>query len=159
MKILPFFFILLMACSTAVQESKLVDDFMQERQTYEYAESATYEEAYKGYLKKVEAFYAQEEISKKFPSYLNTLRNQSQILAHNDFNFPSRYRRETGRRAVESSEGYKAYKARFMRYLADKTGREREEKLKLEIGADRLARLKKLHNETISFVHRYTFPY
>lgn len=148
----------LVSCSTPGPKICLVDDFMKERIENEYAQEKPYEDAYSEYLKKVELFYFEEGIEHKFTSYLGSIRNKNELLAHADFNFPARYKRERGFRGVPGSKNYEAYKERFMQYLESKIDKERVERLRSELGEAHFNKLKTLHSGYIAHVHRYKFP-
>ena len=87
-------------------------------------------------LKKVEEFYAEREILPRFDTYLSSIENEKELLAHAEFSMTDRFRKEKKRRAVESSREFQAYKEHHLKALAIKLKNEKEKRIMESIGEE-----------------------
>ncbi len=108
---------------------------------------------YREYLETVDTIFSKSGDTKGFDLYLNSLRNNSQILADANNNLPSRYRREMRRRPDMRSTSYKLYKTKVLTELYDRLSQKRHDKLKGELDAVVFEELLK-NNQTFNNQHK-----
>ncbi len=96
------------------------------------------------YLMSVQDFYDAKEISSKFPHYLSSMNNNFQLLAHLEMNLPARFKKYYGHWPVRKSPNYLRYERDQSATLRTRLERERDEKLKQELGIENFNALQDL---------------
>lgn len=129
----------LLSCATRKEPSPAVKNFVQDwSETFEQ-NNPEYNEMYESYLSTVEEIYISNGYQNQFKSYLDSIVNNSQLLAHKEYTLPQIYRKEKRRRRLEP---YKLYKTREMTSLYDKLFNEREMRIKQDLGTEMYQKLK-----------------
>lgn len=127
----------LFACSTNVKnKSQAVDQFIQTWGADYKPNDKAYVDSYKNYLLSVEEFYKDHKVESKFPHYLNSIMNASQIIAHQENTLPFIYKKEKRLRPESNPKDYELYKTRKITALHDRLFTEREARLKEELGEE-----------------------
>lgn len=135
-------FFLISACSSPKLEPSRSEKYFAEWSNDFYIENKPFQNQYKKYLQSVEDFFLKEEQLPKYEAYLGTTTNFFQLLAHSEFNLPTLYRRLKGPRADLRSRMYDDFKNRNLSQQYEKLNRDRESKLKEELGYELFEKLK-----------------
>jgi len=148
MKSLLFALLLITSCShpKPAEESKLTHFVNEWSQEYSTKDSA-YNQTYIDYLKSVSLLFKDQD--SKLDLYLSTIRNNFQIIAHNENTLENKYWLHKRRRAKYYISDYKSYKAKELSSLSERLEHEREEKLKKELGEELFVKLKENHQNFI----------
>jgi hypothetical protein len=141
-----FFLLILIfvsACSTPEpKEPTRSESFFQTWSEDFYVENKEFQAQYKTYLTSVEEFFKTNQQPQKFESYLSSTNNFFQLMAHSEFNTQSLYRRIKGPRVAMNTKMYEDFKNRNLSQQYEKLNRERENRLKGDLGFELFEKLK-----------------
>ena len=104
---------------------------------------------YARYLETVKKVFDQNGMSNKFDLYLNTLRNNNQVLSHAEHSLPQRYANEKGRQANINSPDYKLYRTKTITNLHDNLNQQRSNKLRMDLGFKMYSELVRNNQENL----------
>lgn len=93
-----------------------------------------YAKVYQNYLSSVEKIYIDNDNPQNFRYYLDSLNNNSQILADQESSLLDTYNRKMGRTIASSNTEFKLFKTKKMSDLSDKLYQSRELKIKQDVG-------------------------
>jgi hypothetical protein len=93
-----------------------------------------YMKSYENYLYSVQNVFTKNGLEDKFDVYLNSLRNNNQVLSHTQTGLPQKFANDKGKRPNTHSAEYKLYRTKVMTSLHDRLNQERAEKLRSELG-------------------------
>lgn len=132
--ILVLFLICCSSCSHT-NPSPEVKTFVQSLKDQYEPHDPFYSQVYERYITSVEIVYQKNLKSEKFRSYLDSLNNNYQILAHQKSALPGLYKQQTGREVASvDKKDYELFATREMTALSDKLFTARELKIKDEVG-------------------------
>lgn len=119
-----------------------------------------YPKVYEQYLATVEETYRNSGAKDKFNSYLESLVNNSQILADQENALPQLYKEKTGRSVASDDQNYKLFITQQMTALYDKLFTARELKIREEVGPELYEDLKDNYQEFVKNenARKYAFP-
>lgn len=130
------------ACSTK-GPSREVKTFVQSYEDQFNPKDPRYAEVYERYLASVEKLYKESDKKNEFRSYLDSLNNNSQILADQKHALPELFKKETGQTINDSTkQPYLMFRNRQMTSLSDKLYTARELKIKDEGGEELYQKLR-----------------
>lgn len=118
-----------------------------------------YAQVYQRYLTTVEKIYNDNDVPKKFRSYLDSLNNNSQILADQESSISELYNRKRGRTIASTSPDFRLYKTKRMADLSDKLYQGRELRIKEEVGDPMYLELLNNYNEFVSTKNAEMFAF
>jgi hypothetical protein len=95
---------------------------------------ADYIKNYARYLDSVKQVFDENGMTKKFDIYIDSLRNNNQILAHAENSLPQKYANDKGRQANINSSDYKLYRTKTITNLHDRLNQQRSNKLRMDLG-------------------------
>lgn len=140
--------ILVSACSTPEPKEPFRSEaFFQSWSEDFYIENKEFQDQYKTYLTSVEEFFKTNQQPQKFETYLSSANNFFQLMAHSEFNIQSLYRRIKGPRVAMNTKMYEDFKNRNLSLQYEKLNRERENRLKGDLGFELFEKLKAHYTE------------
>ena len=149
--------LILASCSSPnLPEESRGEQYFTEWSTDFYSENLAFQGQYKNYLHTVEDFFHNEDQTPKFEAYLSSSTNFFQLLAHSEFNLPTFYRRLKGSKADLNTKMFEDFKNRNLGLQYDKLNKERENKLREDLGFTLFEKLK-VHYQQQGFPSQ-TFP-
>lgn len=110
---------------------------------------ANYITNYAQYLDSVKQVFDENGMSKKFDIYLDSLRNNNQILSHAENSLPQKYANEKGRKANINSSDYKLYRTKTITNLHDRLNQQRSNKLRMDLGFKMYSELVRNNQENL----------
>ncbi len=116
-----------------------IDDFEEQFGPHD----SKYFKIYERYLASVEKIYRDDLKLDQFKSYLDSLKNNQQILGQQKRVLPDYYEHKTGRKLASNMAKFEDFKTKEMTLLHDKLFQAREIKIKEEVGDKMYAVLKK----------------
>jgi len=123
--------------------------------------SENYAQVYQRYLASVEKVYKKNDQHEKFRSYLDSLNNNSQILADQEASILDLYRNSIRRTTASKDDSdFKLFRTRRMSELSDKLYQGRELKIKEEVGDSMYSDLHNNYNQFVSKTNaeKFAFP-
>lgn len=118
-----------------------------------------YAKLYEKYLHTVEGIYSRAGEGDEFESYLESLENNSQILADQEKTLPDLYRQKTGREIASDPEDYKGFIRAQTGLLYNKLYSARELKIQDEVGDELYGKLKENYQQFMKRENAETFSF
>jgi hypothetical protein len=150
---LRFFFLIVVFFSISCTHSPTspqVKTFVQSWKDQYQPHNEKYAQVYQSYLTTVEKIYKKNDNQDKFRSYLDSLNNNSQILADQESAIAELYSRKRGRTIASTGPEFKLYRTKKMTDLSDKLYQGRELRIKEEVGDEMYLDLLNNYNEFVS---------
>ncbi|MBA2405298.1 MAG: hypothetical protein H0V66_11050 [Bdellovibrionales bacterium] len=130
-----------------VGSSQEVKTFVQSMRDQYQQKDPQFIQDYERYLASVENVYEKYDKKEKFRSYLDSLNNNFQILAHQESALPALYKQEKGRALASGDRDFEIYKTQKMNALYEKLFSARELKIKDEVGEEVFQNLDQNHKK------------
>lgn len=153
-------FLLCFSCSHSAPSSE-VKTFVQTWKNQFQPHSETYAKVYEKYLNSVEKIYRKQDQHDKFKPYLDSLNNNSQILADQQAAIFNLYLHSKGRSIASKDDiDFKLFQTKTMSELSDRLYQGRELRIKEDVGDGMYLDLLNNYNEFVSKsdAKQFAFP-